>query len=1332
MNTLRAGELLANRFAIETIAGTGGMGTVYRAIDRYTGKLVALKLLHSSDAVSSERFSREAQLLSELCHPGIVAYIAHGSTLDGQYYLAMEWLQGEDLAVRLLRRTLSLQEAIALIQSVAAALATAHAKGVVHRDLKPSNLFLVDRQIHKVKILDFGIARQLGSMVPLTQTGLTVGTPQYMAPEQARGVKNLTSATDIFALGCVLYECLAGQRPFVGEHGMAVLVRVLLEDPEPISKRLPGIAPELAALLQRMLAKDASQRPADAAALLAELESLGTLPTLKVEGGASEAPALSGLADSEQQLLCVVIASPPTAPDLVVEERTQTLGKAEATTVAKEMQHANREALEQELRLLGAQLEWLIDGTLVAVVAGQSSLISSAADQVRMAARCALTIKRQWSRSEVAIGTGPGLVRQQLPAGEVVDRTVKLLHAQTRMELERTKLGRTAISGVWLDRITEGLLGAEFIVSRVGEDALLQEKLSGERQHVDQSRRLMGKPTPCVGREAELTILEGQLANCIDESEARALIITAPPGTGKSRLLHEFLRRLGQRSTEVMVVQGRADMVSAGAPYGILAQAVRRLCGLSGSELLQEHQQAIADRIGSVVTADQRTRVTEFIGELCGLRFADDGSGRLLAAREDPRLMRDQITRAFIDWLHAESKRASVLLVLDDLHWGDGLSVGLVEESLRELRSQPFMVLTLGRPELKKGFPRLWQVHNVQEIALKGLSKRASERLVQQVLGKAVSAESIERIIQQSGGNVLFLEELIRTVGEGKIDEKPETVLAMLQARIGRLLSGPRRLVLAASVYGQTFWQGGAAALLGLTVDVTELQTWLSNLVELEMIEPRAVSRLAGEREFTFRHALLRDAAYSLLVVSALETGHRLASQYLAKSGETDGMVIGDHAEKGGDILRALGFFTQAAEQAFARYDLPGALSRADRALRCNPQEEALGNLYALQSAALIWSNEFMKGFELGQRGLALLPKGTTWWCRDVQNLAIIASGLPDAAPIYQLADSFGDEMIANVAPFPYAQATATMVMELGIMGDRGRARHFLRLAEEVCGRLTQDHAIAQAYLDSCRSWQVVCSEPDPWLAYCCGQRSGQQNRLTEDWRSLMIGDLGLALAEDELGGNRQGIERIRPLMVLGERLNEPFVVLVSKTYLLLLLGSRPSDNFAPSVQELIEELRRSPLQTAQGMAQRASAQFALYKGDAVRAESEARLAINSFPIMVPYRLSAMATLINALLRQGRPKDAQATAEEALELLAKFGGAGFPEVPLRLTASEAFHAAGDNDRARTELAETLRQVQVRADNIADPVWKNSYLTNNPSCSRAQQLEREWLLGGPTN
>jgi predicted ATPase len=245
------------------------------------------------------------------------------------------------------------------------------------------------------------------------------------------------------------------------------------------------------------------------------------------------------------------------------------------------------------------------------------------------------------------------------------------------------------------------------------------------------------------------------------------MLITGAPGVGKSRVRHEFMRRLERRPDPLTVLLGRGDLISAGAPYAILGQAIRRFCGLSGSEPQKTQRLCISERIGQHVAAADRERVAVFICELCGLPFPDDEAPLRHAVGKDPKLMADCIRRAFVDWLSAECQTAPVILILDDLQWGDGLTVALAEEALRELQALPLLLLAFARPEVHDVFPRLRQNQRLQEMALKGLSKRACERLIQQVIGKdaAPEPEQVARAIEQAAGNALFLEELSAAPG---------------------------------------------------------------------------------------------------------------------------------------------------------------------------------------------------------------------------------------------------------------------------------------------------------------------------------------------------------------------------------------------------------------------------------------------------------------------------------------------------------------------------------------------------------------------------------------
>jgi eukaryotic-like serine/threonine-protein kinase len=270
---LRAGDLVGERFRIERLAGSGGMGAVYRGEDLVTGRRVAIKVIGIQTASAGERFLRESVVLAELSHPCIVRYVGHGETPQGSPFLAMDWLEGEDLGERLARSGLDVRESLGVARRVCEGLAVTHARGIVHRDIKPSNLFLVDRDPAATTIIDFGVARVDAGTLALTRPGTSLGTAGYMAPEQATESADVDARADFFALGCVLYECLTGKQAFSGRP-VAVLVKVLREQPPKPSELRPGLDEAVDVLVERLLAKDRQARPQDAAEVLCALDAL--------------------------------------------------------------------------------------------------------------------------------------------------------------------------------------------------------------------------------------------------------------------------------------------------------------------------------------------------------------------------------------------------------------------------------------------------------------------------------------------------------------------------------------------------------------------------------------------------------------------------------------------------------------------------------------------------------------------------------------------------------------------------------------------------------------------------------------------------------------------------------------------------------------------------------------------------------------------------------------------------------------------------------------------------------------------------------------------------
>ena len=272
--------------------GAGGMGEVYLAEHRRIDRKAAIKVLLpelSGDATLLQRFFSEARATSSVKHPGIVEVFDCDVHDNGRAYIVMEYLEGESLGEALKRvERVPLPELIFIGAAAADALAAVHSRGIVHRDLKPDNLFLCrsapDAFPTAVKILDFGIAKLIDVQnAPRTQSGIVLGTPVYMSPEQCRGTGAVDARTDLYSLGCILYQMACGRPPFVGESFAELIAAHLTAEPRPLGARVQGLPAALEALVTAMLAKAPAERPSSAAEVAAALRRLapGDLPVVR-------------------------------------------------------------------------------------------------------------------------------------------------------------------------------------------------------------------------------------------------------------------------------------------------------------------------------------------------------------------------------------------------------------------------------------------------------------------------------------------------------------------------------------------------------------------------------------------------------------------------------------------------------------------------------------------------------------------------------------------------------------------------------------------------------------------------------------------------------------------------------------------------------------------------------------------------------------------------------------------------------------------------------------------------------------------------------------------
>ena len=1302
------GKTVSGRFELERLAGSGGMGAVYRARDLTDGSIVAVKILTGRELREAERFDLEAAILAELTHPAIVRYIAHGVE-GGDHFIAMEWLEGEDLATRLDRQPLTVAESVMLAYRAAEALAYAHARGIVHRDIKPENLFLPGAVIARLKVLDFGIARLTRGGRKLTLTGSVIGTPGYMAPELVRGERDIRPSADVFSLGCVLFQCLTGRAVFEAEEATALLAKILLQDAPRAKEIAPGIPDALDDVVARMLAKDPAKRLTDAKAVIEALETVRAA-ALALEGLTTAAerkrpqPALTA---TEQRIACVVIAGPSVTAEARWYGATPTLGVGSDGRRATQSTGVGRvEELEGDLqRVHGARLHALPGGSVVIVLpdAGKAN------DQAARAARCALAVRAELPDVPLVVATGPGRFSAWSVVGEVIDNGMRLLRG-------------TAAGAIRLDEMAVGLLDARFEIRRDGTASFLR----AERDVFEFKRNLLGKASDFVGRGREMSMLSNIYAGAVAESTASAVLLTGAAGVGKSRVRQEFVEWVGKQHERAEVLFGIGDSLGAGSPFAMIGLCLRRAAGIQESEAPEEKRRKLVERVGRTVDREVVPRVAAFLGEIANVPFPDDQNEALRMARQNPQLMGDAMRRSWEDWLAAECAVHPVLLLLEDLHWGDLGTVSFVDAALRHLREQPFLVLALARPDVETRFPELWKGRDVQVIRLGPLSKRASEKLVREALGDGVTDALVEQLIARADGNAFYLEELIRATAAGRHEALPDSVIGMVQARLDAEGTEARRVLRAASVFGERFSQAGVAALLGGEGEVTHAGEWLELLSTRELVARAATAERRGDVEYTFAHALVREAAYAMLTEDDRVLGHRLAGGWLETAGATsDAMALAEHFRRGEEPARAVRWYERAAEQALKANDLSAAIERAELGLECGATGEAEGALRLIQAEGHVWRGEFAEAERHALAAAAARASGSAVALRAIGSALVSAAKQGKLDVVEELV-----RRVSEVQPDAGARGAQISCLAWGatylIFGGRmAAADALMALVSEISRGLPDLDPQAQALIQQVRSFRASASGD---LGGCLGGLEAALASFEQagDLRNACIVRSNLGYVYCELGDFARAESVMRQAFAAADRMGLREVSAAVQHNLGRVLGVRGQMvEGARLEREAIASFGQQGEPRLEGVARTYLSEILAASGDYATAEKEAALAAEALRVAPSLRVAALGALARARLGRGDAPAGLEAAREAAAALAALGEIEEGESSVRLTHAEALAQNGADAEARAVLETARDRLLARAARIAEPSWRERFLNDVPVNARILALAAQW-------
>ena len=966
--------------------GSGGMATVFRAYQPSMDRHVAIKVIRSSilhDRALRERFQREARLIARLEHPHLLPVY----DFDGEHdppYIVMRYLDGGTLKQVQQRGSVPRGEFLYILRQLAGALDYAHRQNIVHRDLKPSNV-MIDKEGNAF-LTDFGIARAAGADKDLTGTGLMIGTPGYMAPEQARGDGQADRAADIYSLGVMAFESLTGSAPYDHENSFDIILAHMKSPIPKASERARDLPRGVDGVLAQALAKDPKRRFATATEFVDALTnalkikpsesrsklqsmtqtiSVDQLAAFRAQTGESDTPSSATPSDQQRQM---------TAVSVDVKELAEILYESGADT---ERAKATLDALWSAFADLAKESGGVLQSRVEAAGLFLWGRDRSREDDAENSIRAALAMKdRALAETQKALGaTWEPTEENPLPFASGITTGPVLLERDTHSGSYNAsgapitlavRLKDTAPpGGVIVAHETFTLVRGVFSVFQREPLRVRGRKDPIETYLVTQVRprafrlRAMGiegVETRMIGREIELRLLQEALTLTLEDGDTQVVTVVGEAGVGKSRLLFEFSNWTDIMEQTVWFFQARATQPSMLQPYSLTRDLFSFRFQILDSDPLSVVHEKFVKGVEKFMGAGSE-RKASFIGQLVGFDFTS--KPEVKAALADGDSFR-RVAQEYLGELFTGASRMNpVMIHIEDIHWADDRSLDLINNLVRDNTNLPLFVLCMARPSLYERRPQWGEGQRFHErIQLEPLSQLSSRRLVRELLKNVPEVPAMLRdlVVDRADGNPFYIEELIKALiddrvilkGEGawSVDTTrlstvrvPATLTGVLQARLDTLPQQLSQLLQRASVAGRIFWDAAAIRMseqtAGLTAD--EVQGMLENLRDREMILQREESGFAGTVEYVFRHAILRDVTYDTVIPRQRRALHKLMGDWLIEvGGERAGehtLLVAEHYARAEEASLAATQLARAAERALrlAAYDEAGTLLQRAR-----------------------------------------------------------------------------------------------------------------------------------------------------------------------------------------------------------------------------------------------------------------------------------------------------------------------------------------------------------------------------------------------------------------
>jgi len=551
----------------------------------------------------------------------------------------------------------------------------------------------------------------------------------------------------------------------------------------------------------------------------------------------------------------------------------------------------------------------------------------------------------------------------------------------------------------------------------------------------------------------------------------------------------------------------------------------------------------------------------------------------------------------------------------------------------------------------------------------------------------------------------------------------PETVLAMVQARIEDLDPEARRALRAASVLGEVLWQGAAARLLGAGRDDPALAAELLTLEQREWIVRQRGARFAGEVEYTFRHGLLREAAYGMLTEADRRLGHHLAGLWLEEAGERDALVLADHLERGGEPGAAARWYERAAEQALEAGDLEGALARGERALACAPPPEAAGRLHALAATAHNWRGAYAEAERAAKAALDLSPEGSRARHAALAMLSWASGALGKVEQLEALASALS---LADPGAPLDRDLVLTWHSVSGWLRELGRGAAAAALERRTAQIRPEDlDPSLAAYVYAMHSYTAnYAHRIEPALRFA--EAACRAHERCGAFRDACLMRTSLGILQMHLGAYPEAEASCEEARRVAVQLKIPYGVNAATMALgrILLARGRCAEARALAAG-VVEAAVASRNGRQAGIARAVLALVLLETGEIDEARAEAAAAAEAAGPYPSLRAGCEAILAQALLRQGRAEEALALARRASAVAERQGSLDDEHARVRLVLAEALHACALLDEARAAITAARAWLHTQADTLDAPDLRHKFLYFVPEHARILALAEAW-------